>query len=447
MIKKKQVLFIGWASKGRDIDIDAPLMYFFEVILGWNVLHRTMLNLPEILKTNPDMVVMTNTIGGARQVEIARLVKDSGFPFFSHVSEGMYREENIEEFVWGLGKDRKELSETLSMLWSKRAYELAIRYFPDTKKNFRISGAVGFDKYKFLDKTKPKVKNKFKKIIGYAAFDFLNVQSNKNIRKVLGKDKHQRLMSEAPIVNGILRNLVENNNDILFLLKNHPGDGESSTALEFQGLLDFDNVQVMDRQVSIVDIINASDLWLNLNSSTNLEAWLMGKPSITFLTDKTNISSDVVYGCVMENDVSKIQHYIDELYETGSIQAFNSKQELRDQFISDYIGYSDGLNHVRYMSCIKDFVELIESGNTIKGKWKISLRWKVKAKIQHFLYAFSKGMYGVPFFKNWAHYYDVYKHVEFASVKNRYYLNMNKFYSNNRKKIEEVYNNYASSLK
>lgn len=447
MNKKKQVLFIGWTTKGRDIDIDAPLMYFFEEILGWSVLHKTMLNLPEILKTNPDMVIMTNTTGGARQDEIARLVENSGFPFFSHVSEGMYREADIQEFVWGAGKGRKKLSETLSMIWSQRSYDLATLYYPAIKETLRVSGAIGFDKYKFLDKAKPKINNKFKKVIGYAAFDFLNIQSNKNVRKVLGEDKHKRLMSEAPIANNILKNLITKNNDILFILKNHPGDGENSNALEFEGLLDYENVQLMDKNISIVDIINASDLWLNLNSSTNLEAWLMGKPSITFLTDKTNISSDVVYGSVMENDVSKIQHYIDELYETGSIQAFNSKQELRDQLISDYIGYSDGLNHVRYMSCIKDFVELIESGNTIKGKWKISLRWKVKAKIQHFLYAFSKGMYGVPFFKNWAHYYDVYNHVEFASAKNRYYLNMNKFYSNNRKKIEEVYNNYASSLK
>jgi len=27
---KKQVLFLGWATKGRDIEIDIPLMYFFE---------------------------------------------------------------------------------------------------------------------------------------------------------------------------------------------------------------------------------------------------------------------------------------------------------------------------------------------------------------------------------------------------------------------------------
>jgi hypothetical protein len=447
MIEKKQVLFIGWASKGRDIDIDAPLMYFFEVILGWNVLHKTMLNLPEILKTNPDIIIMTNTTGGARQDEIARLIENSGFPFFSHVSEGMYREKDIQEFVWGAGKGRKKLSENLSMLWSQRSYDLATQYYPVLKETLRVSGAVGFDKYKFLDKAKPKTIKKFNKVIGYAAFDFLNIQSNKNVRKVLGEDKHQRLMSEAPIANNILKNLITNNNDILFILKNHPGDGENSTALEFEGLLEFENVQLMDKNVSIVDIINTSDLWLNLNSSTNLEAWLMDKPSITFLTDKINISSDVVYGSIMESQTNKIQDYINEFYETGSIQAFNNKQELRNKLISSYIGYSDGLNHVRFMSCIKDFVELVEANKITKGKWKISLRWKIKSKLQHILYSFSKGKHGVPFFKKWAHYYDIYNQDELANVKNRYYLNMKYFYLKNQRQIDEVYNNYGNSTK
>tara|TARA_B100000787_G_scaffold60675_1_gene44326 strand:+ start:15423 stop:16766 length:1344 start_codon:yes stop_codon:yes gene_type:complete len=445
--EKNQVLFLGWTTKGRDIEIDTPLMYFFEEILGWSVLHKTIFNLPEILKTNPDMVVMTNTTGGSRQVEIARLVKDSGFPFFSHVSEGMYREESIEEFVWGSGRCQKKLSETLSMLWSQRAYDLATHYFPATKEIFRVSGAVGFDKYKFLEKAKPKLKNKYKRVIGYAAFDFLNIKSNKSIRELLGEDKYQRLMAQAPITNNILKNLIRNNNDILFILKNHPGDGENSISLEFEGLLDFENVQVMDRNVSIVDIINASDLWLNLNSSTNLEAWLMDKPSISFYTDEANYSSEVIYGSVIEYDINSIQSYINEFYETGSILAFNEKKEFREQLISDYIGYSDGLNHVRYMSCIKDFVELIESDKTIKGKWKISLSWRIKSKLQHLLYSMCKSRFGVPFFKRWAEYYDIYNQDELLGVKNRYYSSMRAFYSKNQKLIDEVYNNFANTGK
>ena len=88
-------------------------MYFFENILEWEVIHMTIFNLPKVLKTNPDLILMTNTTGGARQIEVSRLIEKNGFPFFSHVSEGMYREKDIEEFVWGWGAKEKHLSENL----------------------------------------------------------------------------------------------------------------------------------------------------------------------------------------------------------------------------------------------------------------------------------------------------------------------------------------------
>ena len=131
---KKQVLFLNWTSQGRDIEIDMPLMYFFEKILEWDVLHMSMFNLTKVVKTNPDLILMTNTTGGVRHVEVSQLIEASGFPFFSHVSEGMFREEEINEFVWGWGDDTRRLPETLSMLWSRWAYDMAIRYFPETKK-------------------------------------------------------------------------------------------------------------------------------------------------------------------------------------------------------------------------------------------------------------------------------------------------------------------------
>ena len=82
MNKVKTVLFLGWSTKGRDIEIDLPLMYFFEKILKWKVIHQTIFNLPKVLKTKPDIVLMTNTTGAVRQIEVSRLIENSGFPFF-----------------------------------------------------------------------------------------------------------------------------------------------------------------------------------------------------------------------------------------------------------------------------------------------------------------------------------------------------------------------------
>lgn len=208
MKETKTVLFLGWTTRGRDVDIDIPLMYFFEKILKWRVIHLTIFNLPKVLKTNPDLVLMTNTTGGARQIEVARLVEDSGFPFFSHVSEGMFRENAIEEFVWGSGSTEKRLSENLSMLWSQRAFELVATYYPEAAVKFRVSGAVGFDKYKLLNNRKLSPA-KYEKIIGYAGFDFHNIISKKKvIVKRYGNDAFDHLMSLSRLSNKILKYLI-----------------------------------------------------------------------------------------------------------------------------------------------------------------------------------------------------------------------------------------------
>ena len=68
----------------------------------------------------------------------------------------------------------------------------------------------------------------------------------------------------------------------MFLLKSHPGDGFGKTSLEFEGLQEFPNVNFVKNSISIHDVIASSDLWMSFNSSTNLEAWLMNKPSLRF---------------------------------------------------------------------------------------------------------------------------------------------------------------------
>ena len=439
---RKEVLFLGWTSKGRDIDIDLPLMYFFKNILNWNVSHMTIFNLPKILRTNPDIIIMTNTTGGTRQVEVSKLIQESGFPFFSHVSEGMFRKDSIEEFVWGWNKRNNGLSETLSMLWSKKSLDLATSFYPETKEILRFSGAVGFDKYKFLTHENLG-KTDYKKVIGYAGFDFHNIILKKEkLTKQYGPEVFTNLMSLLKLSQSILDKLITKNPDILFLIKSHPGDGENSVPLELKNIQKRENIRLVDKNISIVDVIGNSDVWLNVNSSTNLEAWLMGKPSISFLVDENRFSSDVLYGSITEDNYVVIQSYLDEFYSNGSINEFNLKNSTREKLISDYIGFSDGLNHARFMSFLRPFIDRSHSNNSPKGKWKISMASIIKSYIQHYLYLFSKGRYDLPFFKRWAEYYDIYKDDELDRNKDKFAKSMDGFYKTNYLQIKDIYENF-----
>lgn len=446
MVSKKLALFIEWSSKGRDFEIDLPLMYFFEKVLKWEVKYVSIFNLPKVLSINPDLVIMSNTTGAGENLNISRLIEKSSIPLFSHVSEGMFREKDIEEFVYGWNKKEKRFSEILSTVWSRKSYDMSLKKIQNLVGFYKVSGAIGFDKYKIYGKEIIDTKI-FKKVVVYAGFDFHNILNKKEkLIYRIGMLKFNQVVDWIELTKQILYNIIHNNQDILFLLKPHPGDGEKLPK-ELEGLLNFKNIKIVDKDISIVSVIENSDILLNIDSSTNLEAWLLDKPSISFNTDESMFSSDVLYGSILENDFNKIQCYIDEYYKTGKIKAFEEKKELREKLISDYIGFSDGLNHVRFMSFLKPYIEKIENGELQKGKWNIRFKTKVKGYIRHFLYSISKGRYDTPLFKRWAKQYDIFDDKQVEEQKRLRYPDFDRYYIEKQDKIDAIYHNWHKNWK
>jgi len=437
-MKKHTVLFIEWSTVGREFEMDFPLMYFFENYLDWNVEYECSFNLPSILKNKPDLIVISSTGGAKRGLQLAQWAKKSNILIFSSFTEGMFRESDIGEFLWGWNNER-EYSEQLRMLWSYKAYDMSVKHFPGTKEKLRVSGAIGFDKYKLLNYQALDTKG-YQKVIGYAAFDFNNIMDKKDyFIKEWGEEKFNSFMSIATQINSILSFLVKNNPGILFLLRSHPGDG-GRESLEFKNLLNLQNVKVVENDISIVDVIANSDIWLNYNSSTNLEAWLLGKPSISFNTDESRFSSDILYGSILENDYRKIQSSIDEYYQTKKIKAFEENKGLRERLIYDYIGYDDGLNHVRYMSFLKTYIDSIESGEIKKGCWNIPLNDIILEYIKHLVYSVSKGRNNTPFLRKWALVYSRFDKKQIDNFKDKHYSQIDNFYSEHHGNICKIYN-------
>jgi hypothetical protein len=441
----KQVVFIEWSSKGRDFEIDLPLMYFFENVLKWDVKYISIFNIPKILSTNPDIVIMSNTTGADINYNIAKIIKDSEILFFSHVSEGLFRESNLDGFLWGWN-NKKNFNEELSMLWSIQSYNMSIKKYPYLKNQLRISGSLGHDKYKLF--TINKIKTKYKKVIGYAAFDFeygfINKQTS--IEKN-GINWYNLNQSYKNIINKIFKTIIKSNQDVLFVLKNHPGSG-SKLSLELNNLDSFKNVMIISNEYSIVDIIAITDIWLNYRSSINLEAWLLNKPSISFCMDNCLLEhTKICYGSILENNANKIQNYIDEFYQTGTIKKFEAKKELREKLIKNYIGFSDGLNHIRFMSFLKLYIEKIENNQIKKGKWNISFKDKIKGYIKHIVYMLSSNRYSVPYINKWAFVYGNFKDDEVKKQLKFRYSDFDKFYKKNKEKIDDLYRHYAKNWK
>ena len=446
MENRKQVLFIEWSTRGRDFEIDLPLIYFFEKVLGWEAKYVSIFNLPKIMRTGPDLIIMSNTIGAGQNYTIAKLIRKSNFLFFSHVSEGMFKEVVLDGCLWGWNTE-KQFHENLSMLWSKKAYLMSVENYNYLTGQLRVSGSLGHDKYKMINH-KVIVNREYGKVVGYAAFDFnFAVTQKERVIKNHGQKVYDLTIRDIEIVNDLLKQVVASNRDTLFILKSHPGSGKN-LSLELDGLDGFENVMIVASEYSIADVIASSDIWLNYRSSTNLEAWLLGKPSISFCVDDSLLKhTEVCYGSVIENDAEGVDFHIKEFYKTGKIDAFEEKKETRQKLIEEMIGFSDGLNHVRFMSFLKPYIDKIENGEIEKGKWNLSFKERVQGYVKHMLYSLCKGSYNTPFMKKWAHMYDRFSDHDVLEQKKLRYPDFDLFYEKHAQEIEDIYNHYSLNWK
>ncbi len=384
---------------------------------------------------------MPSTDGAKLNLMWSKRIKKSGIPLFCSVGEGMYRKEDIEEFVWGHNKILRALHENLSMLWSYNSYNMAIDAFPETKSTFRVSGAVSFDKYTLFKIKKNQQYSKNKKIIGYAAFDFNSLIQNKEFVKTHGEDVIKRFINEGKKCETILKKLAINFPDVLFLVKPHPRDGKK-TPFEVKNLQSFNNIKI-DFDLTIHEAINLSDIWLNYNSSSNIEAWLMNKPSITFLKEEKYFSSKGILGSVRENDVEKIKIMIEEFYCIGAIKRFTDINDFRHNITKELIGYTDGMNHIRFISFLKPYIEKVEQGKLKKGAWKLSNKEKFEGFLKDILYKVTKGKSWIPFFRRYSTYYQNFSLTDFDNKKLSLYKQMDLFYHENSTKIDDLYNNHS----
>jgi len=439
-----KVVFIEWATHGRDFEIDLPLMYFFEKVLKWKVDYISIFDLPKIISSFPDLIIMSNTGGATVNAEISKFAKDSNIILFSHVSEGLFRKSNIKDMVYGWNQNLNEVHTTY---WSKQSYNLAIKFFPEIYNKSFVSGSLSHDKYKIFSKNSFINIGKYNKVISYMAFDFHNVLANKQeFEKRLGKKLVALQEKHIDIINSMLLNIIENHKDILFLLKPHPGDG-NKIPMELKGLDKCENVKFV-YNYSTVDIINSSDIILNFQSSTNLEAWLLEKPSITMFEDTDFFEIyEVTKGSLNLSNIEVLNDTISEFYNTKKIKSFEKNKETRENLISKYIGFSDGLNHVRFMSFLRPYIQKIENGEIKKGRWNIALKRRLKGYAQYLVYSLAKGRYNTPILKKWAHIYDMFSDEEVNQQKELRYKDFDVFYEKNKNKIDKIYNNYANNWK
>lgn len=407
------ILNLEWPYSDRDLHITTPIIIYLKKKYNLKCKTKSIFNgYFYVLFHRPKILLISNFQGARINNNIVFLANKMGIKVISLISEGNVMKEDITQFLWGYNKKQKLYVQKL-LVWSERSKELFINKFPDTKEQIVAVGATGFDRYSLLEFENKnnflKTNNlqKFTKIIGIAAwgFDLLYgeyfEQYKEHYINIWGEEQILMHRQDLDKLQKIYKQLIENNKDILFILRYHPGNMDL-TKNEFYNLDKYNNVFISNKFKNTIykisDLINISDLWIGYETTTALESWLFNKQTflinptkIDFIREMTFIGSPIV-----KTD-NEAQYLIEEFFNNGSIKNFENLKKNREKVTKNVIEHGDGKNHIRaakeiikvfnqpdkkikfcfkiYLEASKQILKLILSKTIMKKRW-LNLNYK-----------------------------------------------------------------------
>jgi len=365
MSEQVDILNFEFSTRGiRDIGIVEPSLSYLELKYKLKIVRACISDnfCALIAKHKPRLIITSNGIGTVNHHEMVKYASMIGIKVITFISEGdmVDIKENVEILFWGNNKD-KVFYEHANLQWSEKNIQLILKHIPEAKAyNLFCAGGTGFDRYQFLQlKSKlvfynqyPQFKN-YKKIIGLAGFPFyfflsdLYKKDGQWNNMHLDHDACDTMAAQKEPLRLMYHELVKNNPDTLFILKYHPSDIMQELS-EFYQLNQYENTLSIFREENIDDVINISDLWIGFESTTCLEAWLLGKT--TFIANPENVAfvrSIISSGSPHYGNFESLNKAIANYFEANHSSDFESLKSERDNAIAQVIGFGDGLNHKR----------------------------------------------------------------------------------------------------
>lgn len=395
--KDIDVLGLEWTSFPSRDRISATLVCNYLRLQGLNVVESSVWDgLQTIHDLRPKLLFITNTVGAWENFELMRYAKRRGLLGLSLVSEGNFQGDAAyqQAMIWGWNKEGV-LYEDRNLQWSIRTRDMTCTLHPELEGRIKISGGVGFDNYKISPKSNTRIeflskykKNKYKKVVGVGCWDFglflESISGRGFFQEYYEAAQQERFARDALGFDRVLAELISENKDILFLLKEHPANTRGLRASGIETSSRYENVLVLKNEEPISQCIEMSDIWIVYESTTALEAWLLGKPTCLlnpsgrdFPRDKLNEGSPAF------RTVEELQTMIDLHYSGAVIPDFAEREGVRKSLIKNVIQWDDGLNHVRAGNEIIDLLcnqskqaWVRESPREMIGRWKQHAKWK-----------------------------------------------------------------------
>jgi len=448
-------------DNGRDPEILIPLLYFAEKYLNIEVETAFIYDIDKIRRRKPDLVIIANTIGSEFHHQVAKYANKNGIKVFALVSEGNFRTDGTFNY-WGHNTD-KVFYQDYICLWSNRTRDFFYNKLPTYQDKIVITGATGFDRYiayKFESKNsflKRYNLTKYKKIIGYAGWAFGKLYSNSGISDIkhtfgnLAEDRIKWMKQQQFIIESILRETIENNPDILFILKRHPSELPPHLTQkdnnEMVNLAHYPNVLYLRNEEDIHTLINISDIWTAFESTTVLETWIMKNTPTIFINPEIDFIRDSVYkGTVIVDSYKEFQNVINEFYKTGTVYEMHLPEKInaRQKIIEEVVGYADGFNHLRAGYYLNKTI------NKIQNKGKTKVKFNFTYFVRYILISIGSIFYNkqifvkLPKFKKTIWIFERQKLKNIKPLKEKYFKYLDSFYEkhklNNKISSKEIWN-------
>lgn len=392
LIMACDIMHLSFGSSGRDVDIVEPVLSYLEIKYRLNIVRGCVRDFVYMLEKYQPKALICAIKGSDYNVKIVKYAKKLGIKVVEYEGEGDYIESWTEQFYWGWNKKHEILAD-LEMMWNYRSFSYVLKYIGNSRNpNIKIPGAAGFDRYKFMnfmdkeDFLRKYSCGEYKIIVGIPSWWGFSPECITYFSEEASFHEEAKKM-----MNDVLRNIIKNNEDILFVLKVHPAVKDIS-MVEFYGLEKYRNTIIIYDEENIADIINVSDLWIGYESTTFMEAWLLGKEAFYINPKGGEFDRSTIFtGSPIAKSTNEVQCYIDEFYANGFIKDFEALKEKRSKICADIMGSDDGLNHVRAGEYV---IELLKNSNNYPSKRYMGKTY-VKEKIKTMLYKICPDIIGL----------------------------------------------------
>jgi len=339
MRSKCDVLILIWGMIGRDAEALIPIIYLLKKKYKLKVIVRSIFDYTAIDCLRPKVLLTNGCNGSSETYKATKYAKSRGIHTVSLHAEGIFRKESIESFIIA---DNKSGQPTVNkwFVWGENNYEMAIKYYPQFKEVLRVAASTLHEKYiihknnNFLRSNF--LKKKYSQIALYTAgsFDYYGPG-------VLGDYGAK----QKEYIIDYLRYLAATYPECLLVLKYHPATINISKTEIYNYFDDLENILILRDEYPIYKLILSCDIMLNFDSTTQIDAWLAGKPTISLFRndcspygDKEEGNDFIRNGALNPLTFNDFKSSIDEFFKKGSIIEFEEKSTIRNEIILKSIG-------------------------------------------------------------------------------------------------------------